>query len=176
MLSPHYIDLLQQTDHPQVKGRRTDKLQALLDSLNWEHLDDEQRSALFEVLHKYNSLFILHSSELGIIKAPPAKITVADPRPVRGPMYRYPEKAKELISELIRDMEENEVIEPSTAAWLSAIVLVNKPDGSKRLCLDYRGVNTHLAQDVYPLPRLQELVKLASGSKYYATIALKEAY
>ncbi len=60
-------------------------------------------------------------------------------------------------------MEDRDMIEPSTAAWLSPIVLVNKPDGSKRMCLDYRGVNKHLAADIYPLPRLEELVKLASG-------------
>ncbi len=73
-------------------------------------------------------------------------------------------------------MEEKGVIEPSTAAWLSPIVLVSKPDGSKRMCLDYRGVNKHLATDIYPLPRLEELVEMASGNKYYATLDLKEAY
>ncbi len=73
-------------------------------------------------------------------------------------------------------MEEKDVIEPSTAVWLSPIVLVSKPDGSKRLCLDYRGVNKHLATDIYPLPRLEELVEVASGNKYYATLDLKEAY
>ncbi len=44
------------------------------------------------------------------------------------------------------------------------------------MCLDYRGVNKHLATDIYPLPRLEELVEMASGNKYYATLDLKEAY
>ncbi len=62
-------------------------------------------------------------------------------------------------------MEERDVIEPSTAAWLNPIVLVSKPDGSKRMCLNYRGVNKNLAMDIYPLSRLEELAELASGKK-----------
>ncbi len=70
---------------------------------------------------------------------------------------------------MLEDMEEKGIIEPSTAAWLSPIVLVNKPDGSKRLYLDYRQVNKHLATDIYPLPRLEELVDQAAGHNYYVT-------
>ncbi len=73
-------------------------------------------------------------------------------------------------------MEDKEATEPATATWLSPIVLVSKPDGCKRLCLDYWDVNKHLATDIYPLPRLKELVEVASGNKYYATLDLKEAY
>lgn len=73
-------------------------------------------------------------------------------------------------------MEEKGVTEPSTAAWLSPIVLVAKPDGSKWMCLDYRGVNTHLDTDIYSLPSLEKLVEVASGNKFYTTIDLKEVY
>ncbi len=92
------------------------------------------------------------------MKGPPAKINVADPQPNRGPRYRYPKEAKSLIAEMLQDMEDRQIIEKSTSAWLSPIVLVNKPGGSKRMCLDYHHVNKHLATDIYPLPRLEELV------------------
>ncbi len=77
---------------------------------------------------------------------------------------------------MLDDMEQRHIIDRSTAAWLSPIVLVNKPDGSKRMCLDYRHVNKHLATDVYPLPRLEELVKQAAGHPYYVTLDMREAY
>ncbi len=32
------------------------------------------------------------------------------------------------------------------------------------------------ATDIYPLPRLEELVEVASGNEFYATLDLKEAY
>ncbi len=68
------------------------------------------------------------------MKGPPAKINVADPQPSRGPRYRYPEEAKRLIADMLQDMEDRHIIEKSTSAWLSPIILVNKPDGSKKMC------------------------------------------
>ncbi len=69
---------------------------------------------------------------IGLISGDPVNIKVKDPQPSRRPMYRYPEQAKEIIAEMLLDMEKREIIEISTAAWLSPIVLVNKPDGSIR--------------------------------------------
>ncbi len=115
-------------------------------------------------------------TELEVIKGPPAHIKIENPHPSRGPMYRYPEQAKKIISDMLDDMEDRDIIERSTEAWLSPIVLVFKPDGSKRMSLDYRHVNIHLATDVYPLPRLEELVEQASGHPYYVTLDMREAY
>ena len=110
------------------------------------------------------------------MKEPPAKINVDDPRPSLGPIYRYLEEAKKLIADMLQDMEDRQFIETSTSAWLSPIILVNKPDGSKRMSLDYRHVNKHLATDIYPLPRLEELVDQAAGHQFYATLDMREAY
>ncbi len=123
-----------------------------------------------------HELFILDKSELGLMKGLPAKINVADPQPSRVPRYRYPEEAKRLIAEMLQNMEDRQIIEKSTSSWLSPIVLVNKPDGSKRICLDHRHVNKHLATDIYPLPRLEELVDQAAGHNFYATLGMCEAY
>ena len=57
-----------------------------------------------------------------------------------------------------------------------SMVLVNKPDSSKRMCLDYQHVNIHLSTDIYPIPRLDELVEQAAGQKYYVTLDMREAY
>ncbi len=119
---------------------------------------------------------MLDESELGLMKGPPAKINVADPQPSRFPRYRYPEETKRLIAEMLQDMEDRQIIEKSTSAWLSSIFLVNKPDGSKRMCLNYRHVNKHLTTDIYPSPRLEELIDHAAGHNFYATLDMREAY
>ncbi len=113
-------------------------------------------------------LFIVDKNELGLITAPLAHINVENQVPCRAPIYRYPEKAKELIEEIIEDLAQRDLIEPSTAAWLSPILLVSKPSGEKRMWLDYRKVNTHLAMNIHSLPKLEE--------QYYATLDMKDAY
>ncbi len=143
---------------------------------NWQHLTRPEQVEFCQVILQHDPLFILDEKELCLINSPLAHIKVDDPRPSRGPTYRYPEQAKQLIAEMLDDMVQRDIIERSTAAWLSPIVLVNKPDGIKRICLDYRHVNKHLATDVYPLPRLEELVEKAAGHPYYVTLDMREAY
>ncbi len=163
-------DLLPQNDQTSGKGTRTQCLRELIKQQSWGHLTPSKSAELEMLILENDPLFILNENELGLISGPPEHIRVSDPQPCRGSRYRYPEKAKQIIADMLKDMEERDrIIEQSTAAWLSPVVLVNKPDGSKRMCLDYRQVNKHLATDIYPLPRLEELVDQAEGHQYYVT-------
>ncbi len=65
------------------------------------------------------------------MKGPPAKINVADPQPTRGPRYRYPEEAKRLMAEMLQDMEDRQITEKSTSAWLSPIFWSTNRTGVK---------------------------------------------
>ena len=53
---------------------------------------------------------------------------------------------------------------------------VNKPDGSKRMCIDCRGVNQKIKQDIHPLLRLDEMVEDSAGKKFYCSLDMKDAY
>ena len=169
-------DLMPHLDQIPEPEDREGKLRELVETLDWKLFSHEQQEKLRGIIAENESLFILSKNELGKFRLPPAKIAIDDPRPVKGPRYRYPEGAKKEIATLLREMEENGVIEPSSAAWMSPIVLVRKPGGGTRMCLDYRAVNQHLAADLYPLPRLDELVEAAAGHEYYVTLDLKDAY
>ena len=155
---------------------RKDKLHKLVNQQNLEHLTREQRKKLKTLLSKQEDLFILDHTDIGTLQVPPQEIFLADPTPVRGPQYRHPEKAREIIKTMLEEMKDKDIIENSSAAWLSPIVLVSKPDGTKRLCLDYRAVNKQLKTDIHPLPRLDELVESTAGQEYYCTLDLKDAY
>ena len=57
-----------------------------------------------------------------------------------------------------REPLEQRVVRPSVSPWASVVVLVKKPDGSDRFCVDCRTSNDVTKKDSYPLPRFQRLM------------------
>ena len=62
------------------------------------------------------------------------------------------------MAELIDEMMRKGVVQPSTSAWASPIVLVPKGDGSLRFRVDYKKLNAITKKDVYPLPRIDDIL------------------
>lgn len=61
--------------------------------------------------------------------------------------------------------------------WGTPIVPVLKPDGTVRICGDYRlTLNPVLVGTEYPLPRIDHIYAKFSGAKYFSKIDLKDAY
>ena len=92
------------------------------------------------------------------------------------PPYRVPETKKQIIDDEVEKMLVKEVIRPSVSPWSSPIVLVTKPDGSTRFCIDFRKVNSVTKKDAYPLPRIEETLNVLGGSKYFTTLGLQSGY
>ena len=155
---------------------RREKLVRLINQLDLSNINSKSKVKLENLITKHENLFILDKTEMGLIKVPDNHIELVDNTPIRMPLYRHPEKAKDIIQAMIQEMIDKDIIEPSYAAYLSPIVLINKPDGSKRMCIDYRAVNTKIKIDIHPLPRLDELIDDVSGHNYYCTLDLKDAY
>ncbi len=48
-------------------------------------------------------------------------------------------------------------IRPSTSEFASQILFVKKPDGSLRLCIDYRDLNAITVRNRCPIPNIHDL-------------------
>ena len=87
------------------------------------------------------------------------------------PPHQYEEVRKHL-----NEMLEIGAIQKSNSPWASTVVLVRKKDGSLRLCIDLRKLNTRTVEDAYSLPRIEDSLDSLNGSCIFTSIDLKTSY
>ena len=82
------------------------------------------------------------------------------------------------VEAALRKLEEDGVIKPvQFSKWAAPIVPVVKPDGSVRICGDYRVTLNCAANTVtYPLPKIEDLFASLSGGKLFSKMDLASAY
>ena len=103
-------------------------------------------------------------------------IETGEATPKRQPVRRTSFAVREEVAEQLRKMQDQGVIQPSCSPWASPVVLVHKKDGSLRFCIDYRGLNTVTKTDLFPLPRIDELLDQLGRTKFFSTLDLAAGY
>ena len=65
---------------------------------------------------------------------------------------------------------------PSSSPWCSPVVLVPKKDGTTRFYIDYRRLNSITKTDVYPLPRIDDILDTLGEKHYFSLLDLAAGY
>jgi hypothetical protein len=99
------------------------------------------------------------NGRLGTVAATSHRIAaIPGSKPVHRQPYHAVSRARLADKQEIDRIVQQNLIEPATCEWASPIVLVPKPDGSLRFCVDYRELNLITISDTYPLPRMDECI------------------
>lgn len=146
--------------------------------LNWKIIRhvSKQPGSIQEVLDKYSEVF---KDELGTLKDIKATISVKPDVPPKFFKSRpLPFAMKERVEKEIDRLEKANVISPvKYSEWAAPVVPVIKKDSTIRLCGDYKvTVNQAANTEVYPLPRIEEVLATLSGGKLFSKIDLAQAY
>ena len=122
---------------------------------------------------KHQSLF---SEELGASPVHNIKhriVLLQEPRKTR--MYSIPLKFQAEVEKKVHEMLHAGILQPSSSAFASPMTIQLKKNGQIRPCIDYRALNEVIVGDVYPLPRIDELVAKIHGS-IFTSIDLKDGF
>ena len=67
-------------------------------------------------------------------------------------------------------------IEQSSSAYGASVLFVPKPDGSLRICIDYRGLNKITVKNKFPMPRIDDVLDNLSDATHFNTLDLAAGY
>ncbi|UYV63821.1 hypothetical protein LAZ67_2005754 [Cordylochernes scorpioides] len=121
-------------------------------------------------------VYYLFSSKLGRTNLAKHSIDTENVKPIKHKRYRVSPKERNIINEQIQYMLKEGVIRPSSSPWAFPVILVKKRDGSWRFCVDYRKLNNVTVKDVYPIPRIDDVMDTLQGSRYFSTVDLRSWY
>ena len=116
----------------------------------------QDKDRLRRLLLDHQEAFALEDGERG--ETDLVQMTTVMPCPVDGPVRRIPFAVRLEVARQLDEMQSRGVIQPSSSPWATPVVLVRKKDGSLRFCIDYRHLNLVTKPDVFPLPRMDDLL------------------
>jgi len=96
--------------------------------------------------------------------------------PVSRPMYRLSPLELDEVKRQVTDLLAKGMVRPSTSPYSSPILFVGKKDGTLRMCIDYRGLNSVTFKNRYPLPRVDDLLDKLRGAACFSSIDLQQGY
>ncbi len=103
-------------------------------------------------------------------------IDTGDHSPIRQTPYSVPLGIREKVKAELDTLEEQGIIERCDSCWASPLVPVRKPDGSIRLCVDYRKVNTITRREPYYIPGLEEMMELVGSGRVLSKVDLAKGF
>jgi len=119
---------------PERDGTSKEEKDSPLPGVDVSSVPDEWSGALRALLKKHTPLW---GGNLGLIRGVEHRIRLKPGAvPVRQHPYRAGPLAREREKAEVERMRSMGVIEPSTGEWASPVVMVPKPDGSVRFCID----------------------------------------
>jgi len=129
-----------------------DHIQCLIDGLP-DDLTAEQR-AWAEAFIKSSSNISRSEYDIGRTSIIPHYIDTGDNAP-HFEQLQHPHDAVTLIDNHVENMLQHDVIELAASPWCSNMVMVQKQDGTVRLCVDYRNNNNEfIKKDKFPLSKI----------------------
>ena len=176
----HWEELPEYSDESMVRMCQTEnRMDQLRQQIKIsDHCSDKERDLLLNRLLEKNEVFALCDEELGETDTVKHFIDTSGAKPVKEAARRLPYALRQQLEVELDKLLKIKCIEPANSPYASPLVLVRKPDGNLRVCVDYRSVNKDTIPDRYPLPRVDELIDAIGACKavYFTSLDLMRGY
>ncbi|GLT99508.1 hypothetical protein SLE2022_169450 [Rubroshorea leprosula] len=143
-------------------------------------LTEEERAELLKFLRANQDVFAWTTDEMPGI---PAELTVhkLSTDPTRRPVVQKrrlfgPEKQAAIDEEIQKLLQAGFIRRVEYSEWVSNPMLVKKPNGKWRMCIDFTNLNDACPKDPHPLPNVEKLVERAAGHERMSFLDASSGY
>lgn len=147
---------------------------------NNSHMKGSLKIKFSELLSNYMDVFAQNGKKLTTNNFYKQKLRLTDENPIFVKNYRTPQSQKSEINNQIENLIQQDIIEPSFSEYSSPIFLVPKKSNSTekkwRLVVDFRKLNKKLIGDVYPIPRIDDILDQLGRAKYFSVLDLQSGF
>ena len=96
--------------------------------------------------------------------------------PIRDKMYPVPYSQRQVMKKEVDGMLDMKIIRKSKSPYAAPPVLVKKPDGSVRFCVNYKKLNSVTVFDGEPMPNPEDVYIKMRGKQYRSKLDLTKGY
>ena len=164
-----------------IKHNSLEGYTVILTSVDDNNVDESHQiksDELDKIINSYKDLF---PDELPSGLPPKRHVDHAIPlKPMseypKQKLYRLSIQETEVLKETIKSLLDKQWIKPSYSPLGAPVLFVTKKDGTPRMVVDYRQLNSITIKDRYPLPRTDDLFDRLQGAKIFSKFDLTSGY
>lgn len=138
-------------------------------------LEDNDQS-IKELLNKYQEIVPSHKYDVGTFKSEEFELPLTSDVPITLRPYRCPRVSQKIIEEHFTQLLKSGVIEKAASPYAPPVVLVDKANGEKRMCIDFRKLNDVTQLDRFPIARIEDLQDALLNKSVFTTLDLASGF
>uniref|UniRef100_A0A1Y1JV53 RNA-directed DNA polymerase n=1 Tax=Photinus pyralis TaxID=7054 RepID=A0A1Y1JV53_PHOPY len=91
---------------------------------------------------------------------------------------RVPDSLKEKLKTTLEELVQKGIIEKveGPSEWVNNIVIIEKPNGKLRICLDPQQLNKNICLEQYPIPTIDEIGVKLKNKRVFSVVDMKDGF
>lgn len=138
--------------------------------------NEQEKKAVNNFFEEFDDVFAKHDKDLGLAKDVQHRIDTGTSLPFKSQAIRRSKTSEAVAEAEIKKLLDAGLLVRSHSPWASPLLIVKKKDGSNRVVIDYRRLNSLTKKDSYPLPCIDDTIDKLGGAKYFSAMDLISGY